>query len=205
MSVMAHIALFHSVLGLRPVELLAAERLRRAGHDVVAPDLFGGLVATTLDEGFGLVEQVGWDTVMQRARLALEGMPEDTVLVGVSMGTGVVSGLWPERTGAAGILLLHATAEVPVNSRPGLGIQLHAADPDPFAPPERVAAMEMTAKGSAAVLEVFRYPSAGHFYTDPASPDHNAAAAELTWARVVDFLRRHDPQLAPESRPQRVG
>lgn len=197
MVTMAHVALFHSVLGLRPVELLAAERLRRAGHDVIAPDLFGGLVATTLVEGFELVKRVGWDAVMQRARLALEGMPQEAVLVGVSMGTGVVSGLWPERTATAGILLLHATAEVPVGSRPGLGIQLHAADPDPFAPSESIAALEMTAKGSAAALEIFRYPDVGHFYTDPASPDHDAAASELTWARVLEFLGRHDPQLAP--------
>ncbi|MFI6491589.1 hypothetical protein [Streptomyces sp. NPDC050564] len=35
---MVHIALFLSVLGLRRAELLAAERLRRAGHEVVAPD-----------------------------------------------------------------------------------------------------------------------------------------------------------------------
>ncbi|MFG2142257.1 dienelactone hydrolase family protein, partial [Streptomyces sp. NPDC048650] len=36
---MAHIALFHSVLGLRSAELSAAQRLRRAGHEVVTPDL----------------------------------------------------------------------------------------------------------------------------------------------------------------------
>ncbi|WP_406176551.1 hypothetical protein [Streptomyces sp. NBC_00996] len=36
---MVHIALCHSVLGLRRAELRAAERLRRAGHEVVAPDL----------------------------------------------------------------------------------------------------------------------------------------------------------------------
>ncbi|MFJ4769728.1 hypothetical protein ACIP88_11485 [Streptomyces uncialis] len=42
---------------------------------------------------------------------------------------------------------------------------------------------------------------AGHFCTDPGSPDHNAAAAELTWARVVDFLDRHDPRPAPDVRP----
>ncbi|MEU0690585.1 hypothetical protein [Streptomyces uncialis] len=57
---------------------------------------------------------------------------------------------------AAGVLLRHATAELPVGSRPGLPLQLHAADPDPFAPPERVAALELAARSSGAALEIFR-------------------------------------------------
>lgn len=201
MAAMTHVVLLHSVLGLRPVELLAAERLRRAGHDVVAPDLFGGVAANTLDEGFGLLNRVGWDTVTRRARSALEDMPVDTVLAGVSMGAGVVSALLPERTATAGVLLLHATAELPAGSRPGLPLQLHAADPDPFAPPERVAALEVAARRYGAALEIFRHPGVGHFYTDPGSPEHDAAAAELTWARVVDFLDRLDPRPAPDVRP----
>jgi dienelactone hydrolase len=188
MAAMAHIALFHSVQGLRPPELLAAERLRRAGHVVVAPDLFGGEAAATLDQGFRLVDRIGWATVMGRARQALAGMPDDTVLAGVSMGTSVIGNLWPDRPSTSGVLLLHATVEVPGNACPDLRIQMHAADPDPFAPPERVAALEVTAKEAKTALEVFRYPGVGHFYTDPASPDHNPAAAELTWTRVVEFL-----------------
>jgi dienelactone hydrolase len=38
---MTTIALFHSVCGL-PAVLAAAERLRSAGHVVVAPDLYAG-------------------------------------------------------------------------------------------------------------------------------------------------------------------
>lgn len=34
------VVLFHSMVGLRPVELSAAERLRTAGHRVRTPDLF---------------------------------------------------------------------------------------------------------------------------------------------------------------------
>ncbi|GAB2581908.1 dienelactone hydrolase family protein [Streptomyces capparidis] len=185
---MAHIALFHSILGLRPAELRAAERLRLAGHEVVAPDLFGGETAATLDQGFRLVDRLGWATVVERARHAVDGMPDETVLAGVSMGAGVVSDLWPERPAAAGVLLLHATAEVPASVRPGSRVQLHAAEPDGFAPPERVAALRRAARERDVDLEVFRYPGAGHFYTDRDLPDHDPAAAELTWRRVLDFL-----------------
>ncbi|MFE9782204.1 dienelactone hydrolase family protein [Streptomyces sp. NPDC005775] len=192
---MAHIALFHSVLGLRQVELLAAERLRRAGHEVVTPDLFDRRTAATVDKGFQLIERMSWKTVIDRARQALTGMPDRTVLIGVSMGAGVVADLWPERPDTAGVLLLHATATLPASARPGLRMQMHAAEPDDFAPPEQVAALRRAAAAAAAAAakriqrEIFRYPGAGHFYTDLELPDHDPAAAELTWHRVLDFLR----------------
>ncbi|MEV0849734.1 dienelactone hydrolase family protein [Streptomyces sp. NPDC049954] len=185
---MSHIALFHSVLGLRPAELRAAERLRRAGHEVITPDLFGGETAVTLDQGFQLLDRIGWAVVVKRARQALTGMPDETVLVGFSMGVGVVTDLWSERPDAAGVILLHATADLPESVRPGLRVQLHVAEPDDFAPPERVAALSEAAKEASVALEVFRYPGAGHFYTDRDVPDHDAAAAELTWRRVLGFL-----------------
>ncbi|MFB7759973.1 dienelactone hydrolase family protein [Streptomyces xiamenensis] len=185
---MAHIALFHSILGLRPAERLAAERLRAAGHQVITPDLFGGATATTLDEGFQLLDRVGWATVVHRARQALRAMPEETVLAGVSMGTGVVTELWPEHTAAAGVLLLHATAELPASVPPGTRVQLHAAEPDDFVPPENVAALRRAAREQGVELEIFRYPGAGHFYIDREGEDHDPEAAELTWRRVLDFL-----------------
>ncbi|MEU9065104.1 dienelactone hydrolase family protein [Streptomyces sp. NPDC048430] len=185
---MAHIALFHSVLGLRPVELLAAERLRRAGHEVVTPDLFGRQTAATVDKGFQLIERIGWETVADRARHTLRGMPDGTVLTGISMGAGVIAELWPERPDTAGVLLLHATAPLPASVRPGLRVQLHAAEPDDFAPPEHVAALRRAAAQKRTQLEIFRYPGAGHFYTDLELPDHDPNAAELTWHRVLDFL-----------------
>ncbi|MFE6038245.1 dienelactone hydrolase family protein [Streptomyces sp. NPDC056452] len=186
---MVHIALFHSVLGLRPAELLAAERLRGSGHEVVTPDLFGGEIASTLDEGFRLVDRIGWATVLTRARQALKGMPEEAVLAGVSMGTGVVSDLLPERPATGAVLLLHAVVDLPASARPGLRVQVHAAEPDDFASPERMGALHGSARKSGAALEVFRYPGAGHFYIDRDLPDHDPAAAELTWQRVLDFLR----------------
>jgi dienelactone hydrolase len=48
---MAVVVMFHSVLGLRPGVLGAADRLRAAGHTVHTPDLFDGEVFDDIDEG----------------------------------------------------------------------------------------------------------------------------------------------------------
>ncbi|GHB69590.1 hypothetical protein GCM10010377_70360 [Streptomyces viridiviolaceus] len=60
-------------------------------------------------------------------------------------------------------------------------MQLHAADPDDFAPPERVAALCRAAQQSSADLEVFRYPGANHSYTDHDLPDHDRPQQSGCW------------------------
>jgi hypothetical protein len=103
------IVLFHSMFGLRAVELVAAEQLRGGGHRVVVPDLFdGATVPDDLDAGFALTKSIGWDTIVARARRAVAGVPEDAVLGGFSMGVGVIGELWPMRLEAAAVFCLHA-------------------------------------------------------------------------------------------------
>jgi dienelactone hydrolase len=187
---MANIVLFHSMLGLRPVELLAAERLRAAGHEVVAPDLYAGQTASTLDEGFRLKDhRIGWATIEQRAHQAVQDLPADTVLAGISMGAGVVSTLLPHRPDTAGVFLLHGLAPIPTTAREGLPVQLHVSDADQFAPPAEVSAWLGAATRLGADAHVFTYQHTGHFFTDPRLPDHHAQATTLTWQRVLDFLR----------------
>jgi dienelactone hydrolase len=39
-----------------------------------------------------------------------------------------------------------------------------------------------------AKVQVFRYPGAGHLFTDPGTPDHDGPAADLAWQRGLSFL-----------------
>lgn len=183
-----HIALFHSVYGLRPAVLVAAEMLRAAGHRVVTPDLYAGQVATSIDEGFALSDRVGWTTIMHRARQATRDLPPDAVLAGLSMGAGVAGDLLADRRETAGVLLLHGTGGDPSLARAGMPVQLHIADPDELFPPAQVAEWSTAMRAAGAVVEAHAYPGVGHFFTDPDTPDHNAAAAALAWRRARHFL-----------------
>ncbi|MGW4062321.1 dienelactone hydrolase family protein [Amycolatopsis sp. NPDC004747] len=187
---MADIVVFHSVLGLRPVELGFAGRLRAAGHRVTTPDLYDGRTASTLDEGFALKDAVGWEVITGRALDAVRDLPAEAVLIGVSMGAGVVQTVLPHRPGTAGVLLVHAVGALPAEVRAGLPVQVHVADPDPIAPPAQVTAWREAAARSGADARVYTYPGIGHFYTDTGGPEYDAAAAALTWDRVEEFLSR---------------
>ncbi|MGW5717684.1 dienelactone hydrolase family protein [Amycolatopsis sp. NPDC003865] len=190
---MAEIVVFHSVLGLRPVELRFAGRLRAAGHRVTTPDLYDGLTAPTLEEGFALKDRIGWTTITRRAAAAVRDLPAETVLAGVSMGAGVVQEVLPGRPATAGVLLLHALGALPASARAGLPVEVHVADPDPIAPPAQVAAWRAATTRTGADARVYPYPGIGHFYTDADGPEYDERAAALTWNRVEDFLRRIAP------------
>ncbi len=185
---MATVVLFHSVYGLRPLELRAAARLRAGGHSVLTPDLYDGRVAGSVEEGFAIKEEIGWRSLCERAERAVAELPPDAVLGGFSMGAGIAASLWPDRPAAAGILLLHSIAEIPANARAGTPVQVHLADPDPFEPADEVAAWLSALAGSSIALEVFHYPGAGHLFADATLSDHDAQAARLMWERVERLL-----------------
>jgi dienelactone hydrolase len=91
------IAIFHSVLGLRSVERDAAERLRSRGYEIALPDLYAGKRTESLDEGFQVMAEIGWPVICPRASEAVKKLPASTILVGFSMGAGVISSLWELR------------------------------------------------------------------------------------------------------------
>jgi dienelactone hydrolase len=184
------VILLHSMFGLRRVEHSAADRIRAAGHRVVMPDLFdGATVAGNVEAAFSLMQNIGWSTIVGRARSALTEVPDEAALDGFSMGVGVLGELWPERITAAAVFCLHAPVTVPPGIPARTPVQLHVAEGDHrFAPADRIAAFTDSAERAGALASVHRYPGAGHFFTDPALPDYDATAAESTWTRALDML-----------------
>jgi dienelactone hydrolase len=109
---MAEVVLFHSVLGLRPGVIAAAERLRAAGHTVHAPDLYDGEVFEGLDDGSRKEEALGYRELARRAREAVAGLPEGLVYAGFSMGATHAELLAASRPGALGAVLMHGAEPV---------------------------------------------------------------------------------------------
>jgi dienelactone hydrolase len=187
-GLMGQVVVFHSAYGLRQAEASAAACLRAAGHDVIIPDLYDGQTAGTLDDALALMGTVGWPVICARARQALEAVPQTAVLAGFSMGAGVIGSVWDQRRTTAGVVLLHGIAPIPASARPGLPVQVHLADGDPFASRQALARWQADAGRADLAAQVFTYPGAGHFYTDPALADYHPESAGRTWQRVTAFL-----------------
>lgn len=186
---MAEVLLFHHALGLTSGCLTFADGLRAAGHLVHTPDLFEGRTFTSLADGVGYAEQVGFDTIVERGRRAAEPLPAAIVPAGFSLGVLPAQMLAQTRPGAVGALLMHAS--VPLSefggSWPtGVPLEIHTMADDELGDVD--VARELVAALEEAQLHL--YPGDGHLFTDPGSPDHDAAATALVMRRVLEFLRR---------------
>lgn len=185
-----NIMLFHSVYGLRPAVHAAAERLRAAGHEVRTPDLFDGRTPATMEEGLELRDEIGPDELLKRAVAAAAPYSDaGLVYAGFSLGGSLAQNLALADSKARGLLLLSGTSDLMDDaSVDDLPVQLHVADPDPFESHDWLNAWYLRMQRAGADVEIYRYPGAGHLYTDPELPDWDEQAAETTWRTVTGFL-----------------
>ncbi|MFC5800429.1 dienelactone hydrolase family protein [Streptomyces formicae] len=184
------IMLFHSTYGLGPAVGAAADRLRAAGHEVWTPDLFEGRTFGSVEEARAFKNDLGMDELLKRAITAAAPLSErGLVYAGFSLGAAVAQNLALGDEKARGLLLLHGTSDIADNaSVDGLPVQLHVADPDPFEPHDWLTAWYLRMGRAGADVEVYRYPGAGHLYTDPELSDYDEKAAEETWRVGLAFL-----------------
>jgi dienelactone hydrolase len=198
---MAEVVMFHSVLGLRPGVLGAAERLRSAGHTVHTPDLFEGEVFDELDEGMRKEETLGFREIDRRAEEAVAGLPAGLVFAGYSMGVAYAERLTASRPGALGAVLMHGAVPVEALTEyfgverwpEGVPVQVHYAVDDPWVEADQeVAPLGEDVRGAGAEFEEYVYPGSGHLFADPDLNEYDRASAEAMWERVIAFLDRID-------------
>jgi dienelactone hydrolase len=189
---MAEILLFHHAQGQTPGFLAFAGELRAAGHTVHAPDLYDGNTFAALDDGVGYAKQVGFDTIIERCRLAAESLPNELVYGGFSLGVMGAQMLAQTRPGAKGALLFHAafpTSEFESPWPHGVPLQIHMMEADEWALEDLDAARELETLDGA---ELFLYPGDRHLFADNSLPDYDEAAATLLEERVLSFLDNID-------------
>ncbi len=191
---MTQIALFHSVLGVRPGILDAADRLRAAGHEVRVVDQYDGLVFDDYATAGAHVERVGFPALMAAAVEGVADLPDGFVAAGFSNGAGMAEYVATQRR-CGGLVMFSGAlplAMLGVSAWPdGVPVQLHVAEGDPMRNPEWDDAFLADVGATGAPVEVFEYPVTGHLFTDPSLPaEFDAAATELLWSRTLDFCAR---------------
>jgi dienelactone hydrolase len=186
---MAELLLFHHAQGQTPGFLVFADELRAAGHVVHAPDLYDGNTFADLDAGVAYAREVGFETIGERNRQAAEGLPNELVYAGFSLGVMGAQELAQTRLGARGALLFHAAFPVSEfgGSWPaGVPLQIHMMEGDEWSLEDLPAARELVESTEGA--ELFLYPGEGHLFADSSLADYDEAAAALLEQRVLRFL-----------------
>ena len=192
---MTEILLFHHAQGLTPGIRAFADDLRAGGHIVHTPDLFGGRIFPSIEEGLAYIEKIGFDDLRKCGVRIADGLPFELVYAGFSFGVLPAQQLAQTRAKARGALLFHSC--LPVSGEWAFGpwpesvpVQVHGMDNDPIFIGEGDidAAREIVEKAEDAQL--FLYPGDQHYFADSSLPSYDPEATKLLTGRVLEFLDR---------------
>jgi dienelactone hydrolase len=192
---MTTVVLFHSVLGVRPGVLDAADRLREDGHEVQVPDLFDGRTFDDYPPAMAYAhEQLGQPELLRRASAAVADLPDGFVPAGFSLGCVMAAHVALQRP-VSGVLMV--AGAIPVSAfgagvrwPAGLRAQTHSTLDDPWRDQDEVDQAVRDVEAGGGTLEVFDYPGSGHLFTDASLPaEYDPVASETFWRRVLPFVR----------------
>jgi dienelactone hydrolase len=189
---MAEVLLFHHAQGQTEGFEAFADELRRSGHAVHTPDLFDGRTFASIEEGMAYARQIGFpDQVIARGEQAADGLADELVYAGFSLGALPAQKLAQTRAGARGALLFYSCVPTAFFGGwpAGVPVQIHGMDADPIFVGEGDvdAARELVASTDEG--ELYLYPGDQHYFADSSLPSYDPEAAALLTERVLEFLR----------------
>jgi dienelactone hydrolase len=185
------IALFHSVLGVRPGVTEAAERLRAAGHQVRVVDQYEGRTFDDYAAADVFARSIGYPALMALAVDRVADLPDGFVAAGFSNGGGMAQHVATRRR-VSGVLMLSGVLALEMLGATrwpaGVPAQIHYTLGDPFRPQSSIDSVTAAIRTAGAQVEAFDYPGDGHLFTDPSLPEeYDVQQSEVLWERVLRF------------------
>lgn len=191
----AGVLVLHAWWGLKPFFKQVCDQLAEQGFTVLAPDLYQGRIASTIDEAKALLEKRDlelMENTVNAAKDHLRKLVKSKIgLVGFSMGGGwalEIASSDPEQISATVLFYGNGDAEYAKITSKVMG---HYSDNDEWEPNEYVnnTFAELKNAGVDATLHI--YPGVAHWFVESDRPEHDPAAAQLAWERTFEFLKKN--------------
>lgn len=186
------VLVLHAWWGLKPFFKQFCDRLAKEGFTVLAPDLYQGRIAGTIDEAKALLEkrdlELMQDTVIAAKDHLREMVKSKIGLVGFSMGGGwalEIASTTPAQIGAMAIYYGNGEADYGKITAKVMG---HFSDNDEWEPNEYVDMTFEALKKAGVDATRHTYPGVAHWFVEEDRPEYDPAAAQLAWDRTVEFL-----------------
>ena len=174
------------------------DRLAAAGFVALAPDLYDGRTATTVDEAEALMQASDRGRMGAIALAALGRLRQNPAVTGPvdryrRLFDGCKLGAQVERAAARGRRGgrdFYGISEMDWSvSR--AAFQGHFAEHDQFESLDDVHAMEEAIRAAGREVEFYVYPGASHWFFEADRPEaYDAEAARVAWERTKAFLQR---------------
>lgn len=194
------VLVLHAWWGLKPFFKQVCDRLAEQGFVVLAPDLFDGNVATTIEEAKTLAQNsesdsktIG-DIVMTAKDYLLSCGSNKIGVLGFSFGaawTLVAASRDPENVAAA--VLFYGAYDMGTDTFKTFKSRVlgHFAEVDEWEPREGVDAMERNMREAGMDVTLHVYPGVAHWFVEEDRPEYDSAAASLAWERTFEFLKKN--------------
>jgi carboxymethylenebutenolidase len=188
------VVLFHAWWGLNDDIVAYAERLAAAGFAVAAPDMFGGQIASTIEQADQLSGSSDEAAIQAIALATVENLAERlgpaAKIADLGFSFGAAWAIWtPTRTDRiAATVVYYGTWVGPILAASGVPLLGHFAEDDPYETGETVEAFEQGLKEAGREVTIYRYPGTGHWFAEPSRDAYRAEAADLAFERTVAFL-----------------
>jgi carboxymethylenebutenolidase len=192
------VLVLHAWWGLKPFFREVCDRLAAEGFVALAPDLFAGEVADTIEDAEALLGRADANELAHVTRSSLQTLrdlpatPAGPVgIVGFSMGASL--GLWlsarvPGEVAATTAFYGGQDIDFAGASSAYLG---HYAEADPYVDEDGLVLLEADLHLLGLDTTFHRYPGTAHWFFEADRPEHHPEAAALAWDRTIAFLHRH--------------
>lgn len=193
----AGVLVLHAWWGLNEFFRDFCDRLAREGFLALAPDLFSGRVARTIEEAEQLNSQLNEPEDMPplvlsaAEELSKRSSSDRLGVIGFSFGAYWARWLAQERPELIrAVTIFYSNGW---NIRPSNAAYLcHFAETDPYITKEGIKELEQGLKSFDRPTAFYTYPGTGHWFMETDRPDaYNGQAAQLAWERTIAFLHEH--------------
>jgi carboxymethylenebutenolidase len=195
------VVVLHAWWGLNDDVIAYADRLAAAGFAVVAPDMFGGQVATTIEDAerlSGAAESPDTDPPVESIALAAVddlatrlGPTSRLGVLGFSFGAAYATLIPAERARLVASVVYYGVYTGPHIAQSSAAVLGHFAESDQFESDEGIAELDGSLHSAGREVTIHRYPGTGHWFAEPSRDAYRAEAADLAFRRTADFLRKH--------------
>ena len=189
------ILVLHAWWGLKPFFKQVCDQLAEQGFTALAPDLYQGRIATTIDEAKALLEKRDNELMSDTVKVAKDHLAslrpgKPLGVIGFSMGAAWALVVAEKEKDVAAVVQFYGAAEADY-SQVNAKIQGHFAEVDEWEPIEYVRQMETDMKSAGLEVTLHFYQKVGHWFVEQDRPEYDAATAKLAWERTFEFLRKN--------------
>lgn len=187
------VLVLHAWWGLKLFFKKVCGQLAEQGFTALAPDLYQGRLAKTVEEAKILLDQRDFELMGDTVKAAKDylislntGKPIG--VLGFSMGASWALIVAANEPNVAAAVLFYGSEGVdftPVQAK----VLGHYAEVDEWEPLDGIRAMEKDMKAAGVDAALHFYPKVGHWFVEEDRPEYDSESAKLAWERTFEFLK----------------